>query len=90
MNFPSMLTNKAGLMQELLAINPSKIWLALSSCTNWLGNEDFFIGAVFVHSDNVTCQSNSLYFDEVNNILIMISSVRDMDQILHAYVNTDL
>ncbi|GFX94788.1 platelet-activating factor acetylhydrolase [Trichonephila clavipes] len=37
------------------AINPSKIWPALSLCANWLGIEDFFSGAVFVHSDNVAC-----------------------------------
>ncbi|PRD32269.1 UNVERIFIED_CONTAM: Aspartate aminotransferase [Trichonephila clavipes] len=31
---------------------PSKIWPALSSCANLLGIEDFFTGAVFIHSDN--------------------------------------
>ncbi|GFX24244.1 hypothetical protein TNCV_1366241 [Trichonephila clavipes] len=27
-----------------------------------------FSGAVFVHSDNVACSFNSLYFDEVNSV----------------------
>ncbi|GFX09182.1 transposon Tf2-9 polyprotein, partial [Trichonephila clavipes] len=45
----------------------SKIWPAPSSCTNWFSIEDPFSGVVLVHSDNVTCPFNSLYFDEVNN-----------------------
>ncbi|GFX61773.1 hypothetical protein TNCV_1382711 [Trichonephila clavipes] len=53
-------------------INPSKIWPAFSSSANWLSIEDFFIGAVFVHSDNVICPFNSLYFDEVNNVRFFI------------------
>ncbi|GFV57044.1 hypothetical protein TNCV_2931671 [Trichonephila clavipes] len=36
------------------AISPANIWHALSSCTNRLGIEDFFSGAVFVHSGNVS------------------------------------
>ncbi|GFU92610.1 hypothetical protein TNCV_4795381 [Trichonephila clavipes] len=40
----------------------SKIWPALSSCANWLGIEDFFSGALFVHSDNLTCPPFNLLY----------------------------
>ncbi|GFS53908.1 hypothetical protein TNCV_3761421 [Trichonephila clavipes] len=50
------------------AINPSKIWPAFSPCSNWLGIEDFFSGAAFVHTDNVTRPFNPFYLDEVNDI----------------------
>ncbi|GFV85772.1 hypothetical protein TNCV_2003921 [Trichonephila clavipes] len=36
-----------------------------SSMSQLVGNQSFFSGAVYVHSDNVTCPFNSLYFDEV-------------------------
>ncbi|GFU61497.1 hypothetical protein TNCV_2287921 [Trichonephila clavipes] len=57
LNRTKLWTLKQSLLREwdgLKAINPSKIWPAVSSCTNWLGIEDFFSGAVYVQSDNVT------------------------------------
>ncbi|GFX19289.1 hypothetical protein TNCV_3014281 [Trichonephila clavipes] len=56
------------------AINPSEIWPAPSSCADWLRIEDSFSGA-FVHSDNVTCPFNSLYFDEVDNVRFLALSI---------------
>ncbi|PRD35743.1 UNVERIFIED_CONTAM: hypothetical protein NCL1_10588 [Trichonephila clavipes] len=49
----------------LPVINPSEMWPTLSSCADWLSIEDFFSGAVFVHSDNVTCPFNSLHFRRI-------------------------
>ncbi|GFX18621.1 hypothetical protein TNCV_3310821 [Trichonephila clavipes] len=61
------------------AINPSMIWSVLLCVPIGWALKTLFSDAVFVHSDNVTCSFNSLYFDEVNNVrFFMIDRARNL------------
>ncbi|GFV45210.1 transposable element Tc1 transposase [Trichonephila clavipes] len=40
---------------QSMAINPCKIWPALSSSASWLDIEDFFIGVIFIHGTDKSC-----------------------------------